>query len=162
MNTQQICFPLLWMLASYIRGKHDENSSNFHHHIQTSCLHHPPQQTSRRSANAIYFLCLWPLNWEEKPWINAKGLLLSLYIHLWGCTCFWMSRCSMLRMNPCSLGYIVSDCMIVLISSVGIGVTSISCCITTANTSWVNNAFSWKHIVVAAMRHSLCVWCYMV
>lgn len=39
--------------------------------------------------------------------------------------------------------------MTVLMKRVGKGVVSINCCITTASTSCVKSALSWKHIVVA-------------
>lgn len=54
--------------------------------------------------------------------------------------------------KPPRRGYIVSDWITVRISSMGSGLCSISCCITTANTSEVYTLRSAKHKLVAAGR----------
>lgn len=69
-------------------------------------------------------------------------------LSLWP-TCLSISLCSILSTRPCSLGYMESDCSTVLMNSVGSGVCSISCCITSARTSCVYTFFSAKHRFVA-------------
>ncbi len=64
-------------------------------------------------------------------------------------TCLRMSRARMFMTKPARRGYIVRDWMTVRISSMGRGVCSISCCITTASTSEVYTFFSPKHRLVA-------------
>lgn len=63
-----------------------------------------------------------------------------------------MRRDRMFMTKPPSLGYMVSDWMTVLMSSIGRGLCSISCCITTANTSDVYTFFSPKHRLVAVVK----------
>ena len=67
-------------------------------------------------------------------------------------TCFMMRRERMFMTKPPRRGYMVRDWMTVLMSSMGRGLCSISCCITTASTSDVYTFRSAKHRLVAARR----------
>lgn len=69
-------------------------------------------------------------------------------------TCFMMRRDRMFMTKPPRRGYMVRDWMTVLISSMGRGLCSISCCITTASTSDVYTFRSAKHRLVAARRRA--------
>lgn len=67
-------------------------------------------------------------------------------------TCFTMRRDRMFMTKPPSRGYMVRDWMTVRMSSMGRGFWSISCCITTANTSDVYTFFSPKQRLVAGVK----------
>lgn len=73
----------------------------------------------------------------------------------WGLTptCFMMRRDRMFMTKPPSRGYMVRDWMTVRMSSMGSGFWSISCCITTANTSDVYTFFSPKQRLVAGVKN---------
>ena len=55
--------------------------------------------------------------------------------------------------KPVSLGYMVTDCMTVRMYKIGMGVTSMSCCITIASISCVNICFSAKQSDVAVVLY---------
>jgi hypothetical protein len=67
-------------------------------------------------------------------------------------TCFMMRRARMFMTKPPRRGYMVRDWMTVLMSSMGRGLCSMSCCITTASTSDVYTFRSAKHRLVAVRR----------
>lgn len=72
-------------------------------------------------------------------------------------TCFMMRRDRMFMTKPPSRGYMVRDWMTVRMSSMGRGFWSISCCITTANTSDVYTFFSPKQRLVAGAENTTTV-----
>lgn len=67
-------------------------------------------------------------------------------------TCLTMRRDRMFMTKPPSRGYMVRDWITVRMSSMGRGLCSISCCITTARTSDVYTFFSPKQRLVAVRQ----------
>ena len=97
--------------------------------------------------------------WGSAPNLSPACPAVVSCLRDWGgqgrVTCFMMRRDRMFMTNPPRRGYMVRDWMTVLMSSMGRGLCSISCCITTASTSDVYTFRSAKHRLVAARRRKV-------
>lgn len=98
---------------------------------------------------SIFQKTVWTCQCLEKPWIFVWSLVL---------TCLTMRRDRMFMTKPPSRGYMVRDWMTVRMSSMGRGLCSISCCITTARTSDVYTFLSPKQRLVAAVQTQNMLW----